>query len=150
MEIQKERVLTIEPKDYEFLKSLVHQLLTQDRLGTANPVDYIVQSKERYFVPEEHDYEEVEYYDPDDVEATYDSEEAAKEDGVAHPSVVYIKYRWVDREHFLTRQAAEGHLASNRHHYPGGRIYVGHHWRNYEIRELLRIVSALVGEKYEC
>lgn len=139
----------ISDEDYKFLQGFVHALITQDRLATAHPVRYTIQSKEFDPVPEEYGYDKEEYYDPNDTEARFDSKEEAQAAGVDDPDVVYLRARWVDREHFFTREAAERHIQSNRHHYVEGRIWVGHCWRNPETNRLLKVIANITGRSID-
>lgn len=144
-----DRSITISEEDYKFLHDFVHTLNTQERLGTAQPVRYTIQSKQWEPIPEEYGYDKVEYYNPDDSEARYVSKEAAQKDGVDDPDVVYLRARWVDREHFFTQEAAEQHLRSNHYHYTEGRIYVDHFWRNPQVNRLLKTIATLTGKKID-
>lgn len=137
--------IQISDEDYKFLKDLVHKLNTQDRLGTAQPVRYTIRSKEYHVTDGDFSYDKVSYYDPE-TNDEYRSEEEAKAAG-AEP--IYLKYYWLDREHFLTREAAATHLRQNKHHYNEGRIYVGHFWRNPEVSRLLSVIAGIVGEKID-
>jgi len=135
--------IEISKEDLEFLEDLAHQLKTQDRRGTAEPVFYVVQSKERQPVPDGFS-DKFYWYNSVDSE-TYDTErEVLKEyDSLGEFYRVFYKDVWKDEAVFLTEVAAQKHIDQNNYHYKEPRVYVKAVWRNPEVEFLLETVKRL-------
>lgn len=130
--------------DVEFVRSLAHELHTQDNSSTAHPL-FCVEEEVRVYVdnsvysgdgyewlnaedegPEDEDQESL-------LEAHYEDTRCAP-DGWRR---VTFECHWEERETFMTRKAANAYIANQHYNHRGRlRLYVASAHRNPEMRKL--------------
>lgn len=142
----------------EFLDNLAHQLRSQDNRYTSYPV-YEVQEKVRVTGIDTDYTEDVLWISPDSEivgndpefdDLTHDQLEALHNEGSDVPDgytrTGYAE-RWEQRESFLTLEAAESYIKTNKHRHDGElRVYVDSAYRNKEWQELRRLLAGPVQD----
>lgn len=136
-------------KSIEFLRQLAERLQTQDNCFTASP-NYCIQEY-RCITGIDQDYtDQIGWFDTDGGSMASDEEAATleagyDEDGTIPDGWIRTGYDWQWRcigVSFLTKDAADAFVSSQRHNYRDGlRVYVDSHYRNAEMREVRRLLA---------
>lgn len=141
----------------ERIKSFLTEYITQDNLGTAFPIFFVIKTEEfKYFDKGEwdageHDGVTTAYCHPDynDGQAVDDIEELIKEikeyaeEDEQHDEIEDIKRLnkvrfWREEHLFLTKSAAHNHFQRNRYHYSkNAHVYCKHAWRNHKFETFI-------------
>jgi len=127
------------------LKSVGHEINTQDNLITANPMFLVQRKVKDYGVDPDYGADGYIYTYPDSERVDEDNEIAALEmlddwDLPEGYSKVYYRERWEFVTACFTRKGCENFIRINGHNIGPSRIYVDSAYRNYEfigIREWL-------------
>lgn len=154
------KTISVTDEEYEFLKSLSHELNTQDNRLTANPYYYTVKTVRKMAAPEGYDIGEAQYIDS--YYNVYETREAALEAlrsgeyGVVADPEDYIDdnftefgtYEIYQHENvFLTLKGYEDHMRLNKHNYPNDATsYVNYANRNPEMTKLINILRKIGNE----
>lgn len=148
------KTINITDEEFDFLTKLSTRLKTQDNAWTQDPL-YIVYDWQK--VPTDSNYSDYsEWHEMDNYESFYDTEEECceamrenaddddleLEEGEDYEQVFYLKKR-IYVATFLTRKQAEVFIKLNEYHWSEPHIYVESMWRNYELQQLVDIVTNL-------
>ncbi|MDD4438319.1 MAG: hypothetical protein PHS04_09825 [Tissierellia bacterium] len=152
---------------YEFLKSLQHELLTQDNRGTKKPYFYNVQEKIEVAVPEGcgdkvwvcdgeylrnaedvkkavFEWKEWDLTNEDDC-TKYNQLNDWEIDSILEENYrkgyVSIDYRYSNC--FLTEKACREHIDINRHNLTSPRTYLDYAFRNTEMENLIKFLEEI-------
>ena len=156
--------INISEKTFAFIKSLAHELKTQDNRATANPRFYQIREMEK-IVGFDLDYtDEREWISSDGIDCftfkealefeKYDkptktskqiikAEEYLKHIGY---SEVGIGYKTTYKNCFLTEKAINSHIEQNYYHYKNPTTYLEYAFRNPELEKVINLILEIDKE----
>lgn len=160
-------LIEVSDEDLEFLRTLSHEIKTQNNAATAHPYFITVRTSRRIIVTADCDRDGIVYVDhKSDDHPTYDSQEEARkaledpERGLSSADVEEhmeeltqygTELVYEDHNVFFTRKGFREHMELNGHNYRGYSMrdphsYTHHAFRNPEIKRLLEIIHKLGGQ----
>lgn len=161
--------IEISNESYEFVKSLISEIETQDNRITAYPILYMIQTKDKQIRPEEYS-DEFEWYgngesyshdeliellkDSDKIDSTdienwneWDISNSANDIGIE--KVYFENIDKFESNIFFTEKAIKQHIKSNHYHYNDPKDYVIHAWRNPEVENIIKALKE-IAKSEEC
>lgn len=152
--------IEISKKSYEFLKSLVAEIDSQDNRCTASPYFYVIQEKEKRVVPDgfEEDteiYYDGESYSEEEFRESFGVPEGEDIDAFAYSNGYEIEWFGFTRDYeersgsnvFFTERAYRDHVSINGHNLKEPRSFVKHAFRNAEMENLFDALRDITREQ---
>lgn len=145
---------------FEWIHQFLKEIDTQDTRATAQPIQFLLQRKDKYVSKEGYNYQTISVFthpdsDIDEFETYQEavdwvrSEYAEAEEQAAQIENIdefQIGHCWKTDQAFFTEKGYERHLAQNRHNLGPAedrRTYVVHAFRNPEMVELFKALRAI-------